>query len=98
MNKTPLLLLLFAVSLVSVAAAMVVDGGIIKNIRLACGAVECVPRRLVNVEKALTGAAKNEDAANRAGKMAVDGATALNYNQFKVPLMENLVRRAIRDA
>jgi xanthine dehydrogenase YagS FAD-binding subunit len=85
-------------ALVSVAAAMFVDGGVIKNIRLACGAVECVPRRLVDVERALTGSAKNEDSANRAGKMAIDGATALNYNRFKVPLMENLVRRAIRDA
>ena len=44
------------------------------------------------------GSAKNEDVASRAGKTAVEGATALNYNHFKVPLMENLVRRAIRDA
>jgi xanthine dehydrogenase YagS FAD-binding subunit len=85
-------------ALVSVAAAMFVDGGVIKDIRLACGAVECVPRRLTAVEKALIGNTKNEAAANRAGKMAVAGATALNYNHFKVPLMENLVRRAIRDA
>jgi hypothetical protein len=26
------------------------------------------------------------------------GARPLNYNQFKIPLMENLVKRAIRDA
>jgi xanthine dehydrogenase YagS FAD-binding subunit len=77
---------------------MFVDGGMIKNIRLACGAVECVPRRLKAVEQSLIGTAKNEESANRAGKMAVEGATALSYNHFKVPLMENLVRRAIRDA
>jgi xanthine dehydrogenase YagS FAD-binding subunit len=85
-------------ALVSVAAAMFVDGGTIKNIRLACGAVECVPRRLAALEKALVGAAKNEETANRAGKLAVEGAVPLNLNHFKVPLMENLVRRAIRDA
>jgi xanthine dehydrogenase YagS FAD-binding subunit len=85
-------------ALVSVAAAMFVEGGVIKNIRLACGAVECVPRRLEAVEKSLVGTTKNEESANRAGKVAIEGATALNYNQFKVPLMENLVRRAIRDA
>jgi hypothetical protein len=33
-----------------------------------------------------------------AGKTAVQGATPLNFNHFKIPLMENLVRRAIRDA
>ncbi len=33
-----------------------------------------------------------------AGKLAVDGARTLNFNHFKVPLMENLVRRAIRGA
>jgi xanthine dehydrogenase YagS FAD-binding subunit len=85
-------------ALVSVAAAMIVEAGLIKNIRLACGAVECVPRRLTAVEKSLVGSAKNEETANRAGKLAIEGATALNYNHFKVPLMENLVRRAIRDA
>jgi hypothetical protein len=28
----------------------------------------------------------------------VQGATTLNFNHYKIPLMENLVRRAIRDA
>jgi xanthine dehydrogenase YagS FAD-binding subunit len=65
---------------------------------MTCGAVECVPRRLTEVEKLVAGNEKNEEIASRAGKAAVQGATTLNFNQFKVPLMENLVRRAIRDA
>ncbi|HEY4212964.1 MAG TPA: xanthine dehydrogenase family protein subunit M [Steroidobacteraceae bacterium] len=85
-------------ALVSIAAAMVLDGDKIQRIRLACGAVECVPRRLKSVEQAITGSPRNEDTANRAGKLAVEGASVLNFNQFKVPLMESLVRRAIRDA
>ena len=85
-------------ALVSIAAAMILDGNKIKNIRMACGAVECVPRRLTDVEQLLIGSEKNEAAGARAGKLAVEGATTLNFNQFKVPLMENLVRRAIRDA
>jgi xanthine dehydrogenase YagS FAD-binding subunit len=85
-------------ALVSVAAAMILDGNIIRNIRLTCGAVECVPRRLADVEQMVRGSEKNEEVATRAGKAAVRGATTLNFNQFKVPLMENLVRRAIRDA
>ncbi len=85
-------------ALVSIAAAMVLDGDKIQRIRLACGAVECVPRRLKSVEQAVTGSPRNEDTANRAGKIAVEGASVLSFNQFKVPLMESLVRRAIRDA
>jgi xanthine dehydrogenase YagS FAD-binding subunit len=85
-------------ALVSVASAMIIEGGVIKKIRLACGAVECVPRRLKAVEEAVTGSAQGVDIAILAGKTAVQGATPLNFNQFKIPLMENLVRRAIRDA
>ena len=85
-------------ALVSIAAAMRVEGGVIKSIRLACGAVECVPRRLKVVEQAVTGSPQNAEIANLAGKTAVQGATTLNFNHFKIPLMENLVRRAIRDA
>jgi xanthine dehydrogenase YagS FAD-binding subunit len=85
-------------ALVSVAAAMVLEGDVIKNIRLACGAVECVPRRLKVVEESVKGSARSAEVAALAGKTAVQGATALNFNHFKIPLMENLVRRAIRDA
>jgi xanthine dehydrogenase YagS FAD-binding subunit len=85
-------------ALVSIAAAMILDGNVIRSIRMACGAVECVPRRLGDVEKLVAGSEKNEAVATRAGKAAVEGATPLNYNGFKVPLLENLVRRAIRDA
>jgi len=84
--------------LVSVAAAMILEGEIIKSIRIACGAVECVPRRLKVVEQAVTASMRNEELAQLAGKTAVQGATPLNFNHFKIPLMENLVRRAIRDA
>jgi hypothetical protein len=28
--------------------------------------------------------------------MAIEGATALRYNGYKIPLMRNLVKRAIR--
>ena len=30
------------------------------------------------------------------GELAIDGATALRYNGYKIPLMRNLVKRAIR--
>jgi xanthine dehydrogenase YagS FAD-binding subunit len=88
----------FDFALVSIAAAMIVEGGVIKNIRVVCGGVECVPRRLKVVEQAVTGSAPSPEVALLAGKTAVQGATPLNFNHFKISLLENLVRRAIRDA
>jgi xanthine dehydrogenase YagS FAD-binding subunit len=85
-------------ALVSVAAALFVDAGAIRRARLACGAVECVPRRLRSVEELIAGRAHNEETAELAGRAAVEGASPLKFNQFKVPLMQNLVRRAIREA
>jgi xanthine dehydrogenase YagS FAD-binding subunit len=85
-------------SLVNVAAAMRLDGNVITDIRIACGGVECVPRRLNVVEDIVRGSNKDEETATVAGGAASRGATPLNYNHFKIPLMENLVRRAIRDA
>jgi len=83
-------------ALVSVASVMKVSGGTIEDSRIACGAVECVPRRLTAVENALRGMPRNADTAEQVASIASDGARPLNYNHYKVPLMENLVKRAVR--
>jgi len=84
--------------LVNIAAAIVVNGNIIERIRVVAGAVQCVPRRLTAVEAVVTGQPKDEAVAALAGQAAIRGATPLNFNHFKIPLLENLVKRAIRDA
>jgi xanthine dehydrogenase YagS FAD-binding subunit len=84
--------------LVNIAAAMVVNGQTIEKIRLAAGAVQCVPRRLTVVEEVVRGQPKSAETAQLAGQSAVRGATPLNFNHFKIPLLQNLVTRAIRDA
>jgi len=83
-------------ALVSIAAAMKVSGGTIQDARIAAGAVECVPRRLQSVENALRGQTRSEQLAEQVANMAIDGAEPLNYNHFKVPLLANLVKRAVR--
>jgi xanthine dehydrogenase YagS FAD-binding subunit len=85
-------------ALLSVAAALKLEGDTIRAASIVCGAVACVPFRLEAVEKAIVGRARNVETADRAGKLAVQGARGRSLNQFKIPLMENLVRRAIRDA
>jgi len=84
--------------LVNIASAMFVENGTISRIRMAAGAVQCKPRRLTVVEDVVTGSAPDEETAALAGQAAVRGATPLNFNHFKIPLLENLVKRAIRDA
>lgn len=83
-------------ALVNMACAMKVSGGVIEDISLTCGAVECVPRRLTVVEDIVRGSAADEDTAELGAGAASRGASPLNYNHFKIPLMENLVKKAIR--
>jgi len=85
-------------ALVNVACVMQMDGETIKDIRIVCGAVQCTPRRLQAVEEAARGQPKSADTANVAASLAARGAAPLARNGYKIPLMENLVRRAIRDA
>lgn len=82
--------------LVNIATAMKMNGNIIEDIRITCGAVECVPKRLNVVEDIVRGSERNEDTANLGAGAAARGAVPLNYNHFKIPLMENLVRKALR--
>jgi xanthine dehydrogenase YagS FAD-binding subunit len=85
-------------ALVNVAAAIVVTNGTIERCRVACGGVSAVPRRLTVVEEVIKGKSQDADIAKLAGQAAVRGAKPVNYNQFKIPLMANLVTRAVRDA
>jgi len=82
-------------SLVNVAAAFKVSGGVIEDSRIVCGAVQATPRRVTSVENAIRGQAKNAATADTIGAMATTGARALAHNGFKIPLMQNLIKRAI---
>jgi len=83
-------------ALVSVASAMTLSGNTIQNMRLAVNGVAARPLRLVAVEALARGRARDEDTAAMAGELAVQGAQALRLNAYKIPMMRNLVKRAIR--
>jgi len=83
-------------ALVSVASAIKNSADQIDDARIVCGAVQCIPRRLENVEVMIRGRVRDENTAAQAGALAVQEAEPLNYNHFKIPLMENLVKRAVR--
>src|SRR5579862_4873146 len=82
--------------IMNVAAVKVVNGGNIERIRIVVNGAAAHPWRLKNVEDFVTGKPANEATADQAGNMAIEGAEPLRYNGFKLPLMRNLVRRAIR--
>jgi len=82
--------------LVNVAAAFKPNGANIGEARLVVNAVAATPKRLRPVEAFVTGKPRNDDTAMAAGELAVQGAQALRHNGYKVPLMRNLVRRAVR--
>jgi xanthine dehydrogenase YagS FAD-binding subunit len=81
--------------LLNVASAMVVSNGSIERMRIAVNGAAARPLRLKVVEDAVRGKAPNATTGEMAGKLAVQGAVPLQFNAYKVPLMRNLVKRAI---
>ncbi|MDA1370028.1 MAG: xanthine dehydrogenase family protein subunit M [Proteobacteria bacterium] len=82
-------------SLVSIAAAFKLSGGNVVDSRIVAGAVQTTPRRLTNVENAIRGQVRNAQTAESVMAMATTGARALAHNGYKIPLLQNLVKRAI---
>jgi xanthine dehydrogenase YagS FAD-binding subunit len=83
-------------ALVSVASAMVMNGTTIERMRLSVNGVAARPLRLDAVEDSVRGKLRNEATAMVAANLAIEGAQPLKFNAYKVPLMRNLVKRAIR--
>ncbi len=83
--------------LVNVATAIKESGGSITDARVVVNGVAPTPVRLTAVENAIIGQSMNEQTAERAGNVAIQGVAPLTHNGFKVNLMKNLVKRSIRD-
>jgi len=84
--------------LVNVAAAFRMNGDTVEDARIVCGAVQCTPRRVTAAERLVVGRPRSEQVSAQAGAVAANGAEPLAFNQYKIPLMQNLVRRAVRGA
>jgi len=82
--------------LVNVASAIKGSNARIEAARIVVGAVAATPKRLPQVEQAIVGKPRDEQTADAASKLATDGAVPLRYNGYKVPLMRNLLKRAVR--
>lgn len=88
----------YAFALLSVAAALNMDGKVIKDARLAMGGVAHKPWRLKEAEKALIGKPATEETFRQAAEIAMQGAKAYKYNAFKLKLGPNVIVEALKNA
>jgi xanthine dehydrogenase YagS FAD-binding subunit len=87
----------YAFALVSVAAALDVADGTVRDVRLALGGVAHKPWRAWKAEAALRGAPATEETFRRAAEAELAAAQPLPGNAFKVPLARNTIVRTLLD-
>ncbi len=84
----------FDFAVASVAVALDMQGGTVKEARIVCGGVAPTPYRATKAESALTGRKPDPAAAAAA---AVEGAEPLAQNRHKVVILKRLVQRALEE-
>jgi len=88
----------YAFALVSVAAALEIEGGKIKEARLALGGVAHKPWRDTAAEAALAGAAAGPAAFATAADVVLRNAKAQAHNAFKIDLARRAIIRTLTQA
>jgi xanthine dehydrogenase YagS FAD-binding subunit len=85
----------YAFAVVSAAAALRIENGMILEARLALGGVAAKPWRARPAEKLLAGARAGDDIFRHAAEAALAEARPSGDNQFKIELARRIVRRAL---
>ena len=88
----------YAYALVSVAAGLALENGRISEVGLAMGGVAHKPWRLTEAEEFLTGKPPSEENFAEAGVIAMREARPLEHNEYKLPMGEKAVARALVQA
>jgi xanthine dehydrogenase YagS FAD-binding subunit len=88
----------YAFALVSVAAALDLDGGKIRAARIALGGVAHKPWRVEEAEASLEGKAPGPDAFGAAADIVLHGARGYGQNDFKLTLARNAIEQALSTA
>ena len=88
----------YAFALVSVAVALDLQDGAVRDLRLVLGGVAHKPWRALEAEDVLRGQALGVDVIKRAAAAAVAGAQPRQHNAFKVELAQRAIVRALRTA
>jgi xanthine dehydrogenase YagS FAD-binding subunit len=82
-------------ALVSTAAILQVEDGVIREARLAAGGVGTRPWRLRQCEAALVGRPAERQTFEEAARLATQGARPLHHNHYKVDLLPRTIIRAL---
>lgn len=86
----------YAFALVSVAAALELDGKKIVNARLASGGVAHKPWRWTAVEQFLIGKNIDQKVFTAAAELAIKDLKPLANNSFKIPLLKGAIETALQ--
>jgi xanthine dehydrogenase YagS FAD-binding subunit len=81
----------YAFAVTSVAAALDIENGQVRDVRLALGAVAPLPWRARRAERAMLGRPATEETFREAVDAELAAAAPLRGNAFKVPLVSNVV-------
>ena len=88
----------YAFALVSIAAALELEGGTIKEARLAVGGIAHKPWRDTSAEAALRGQAANQASFARAADLLLRDARGYGHNAFKIDLARRGIVRTLAQA
>jgi xanthine dehydrogenase YagS FAD-binding subunit len=88
----------YAFALVSVAAALRIEAGAIKDARIALGGVAHKPWRVPDAEQTLTGQQPSRKAFGEAAEVILRDAIGLMHNSFKIELARRAIVRALEQA
>jgi xanthine dehydrogenase YagS FAD-binding subunit len=88
----------YAFALVSVAAAVELDGDVIRDVRIALGGVAHKPWRDTAVEQSLVGQPVSRENFVAAADAMLRNAQPLAHNAFKIKLARRAIVRALSDA
>jgi xanthine dehydrogenase YagS FAD-binding subunit len=85
----------FEFALAAAAVAADIDGGIVRDVRIALGGVGTKPWRAREAERALIGRPATREAFEQAAAAALAHARPAGRNAFKIPLAQRVVVRAL---
>ena len=88
----------FEFAVVAAAVALDLEGGRIRQARVALGGVGTKPWRVPQVEAALAGVSLDAPAMRSAAALAAQGAQGRGHNNFKIELMQRAIVRALETA
>lgn len=88
----------YAFAVISVVAALELDGDLIKDVRLAMGGVAHKPWRLSEGENFLKGKKATVENFQQAAALGMNGAKGYGHNDFKLTLAPNAIIEALKTA